>query len=236
MVFGSVRGYAAGFGLYEYSARGNALAGTTMARDATPGSMAMNPAQVARVPGLQIEAGVVVIAPDSTVTYNGEKQGVDRNYFVIPHTYMTWQINDKFSAGLGIFSRFGLGNSYPEDWAGAGSIYDVSVQSMSAQPTLAVNVTDWLSLGAGLEVMWFDIDLRNKIGLPALVPNPGQVDSKISGDNYAIGGTLGIHIHPLDWLSFGASYRTSVKQDIDALLCRRSPAQARQRTGRTFGG
>lgn len=177
--------------------------------------MAMNPAQVARVPGLQIEAGVVVIAPDATVTYNGEKQGIDRHYFVIPHTYMTWQITDKLSAGLGIFSRFGLGNSYPEDWAGADSIYDVNVQSMSAQPTLAVNVNKWLSLGVGLEVMWFDIDLRNKIGLPPLIPNPGQVDSKISGDNYAVGGTIGLHLHPLDWLSFGASYRTSMKQSVD---------------------
>lgn len=191
------------------------LGGTTMARDATPEAMAVNPAQVARVPGLQIEAGMTMIAPEADVTFRGETQSVDRNYFFIPHTYMTWQINDKFSVGLGIFSRFGLGNSYPEDWVGADNIYDISVQSMSAQPTIAANVTDWLSLGVGLEVMWFDIDLKNKIGLPPLVPNPGQVDSKISGDNYAIGGTFGIHIHPLDWLSIGASYRTFMKQDVD---------------------
>ena len=43
----------------------------------------------------------------------------------------------------------------------------------------------------------------------------GQVDSKIKGDNYAVGGTIGMHIHPLDWLSFGASYRTSMKHSID---------------------
>lgn len=110
---------AAGFGLYEFSARGNALAGTTMARDATPGSMAMNPAQVARVPGLQIEAGMTMITAGADVTYDGKTQSTDRQYFFIPNSYMTWQINEKFSVGLGIFSRFGLGNSYPEDWAGA---------------------------------------------------------------------------------------------------------------------
>ena len=129
---------------------------------------------------------------------------------------MTWQLNEKFSVGLGIFSRFGLGNSYPEDWAGADSIYKIGVQSMSAQPTLAVNVNEWLSLGVGLEVMWFDIDIRNKIPLGSFGPyNMGQVDSKIKGDNYAVGGTIGMHIHPLDWLSFGASYRTSMKHSID---------------------
>lgn len=209
---------AAGFGLYEFSARGNALAGTTMARDATPGSMAMNPAQVARVPGLQIEAGVTMITAGADVTYAGETQSADRHYFFIPHTYMTWQINEKFSAGLAVFSRFGLGNSYPEDWAGANTIYDINVQSMSAQPTLAVNVNDWLSLGVGLEIMWFDIDIRNKINLgpaPLYGFDMGRVDSKIKGDNYAIGGVIGMHIHPLDWLSIGVSYRTAVKQSID---------------------
>ena len=175
--------------------------------------MATNPAQVARVPGLQIEAGMTIITAGADVTFRGEKQSIDRHYFFLPHTYMTWQINDKLSAGLGIFSRFGLGNSYPEDWVGADNIYDINVQSMSAQPTIAANVTDWLSLGVGLEIMWFDIDLRNKIGLP--IPGAGQVDSKISGDNYAVGGTFGIHVHPLDWLSIGASYRTFMKQDID---------------------
>lgn len=100
---------AAGFGLYEFSARGNALAGTTMAREATPGSMAMNPAQVARVPGLQIEAGMTMITAGADVTYDGKTQHTDRQYFFIPHTYMTWEINEKFSAGLGVFSRFGLG-------------------------------------------------------------------------------------------------------------------------------
>ena len=216
MALGSSQALAAGFGLYEFSARGNALAGTTVARDATPGSMAMNPAQVARVPGLQIEAGLTMITAGADVTYDGHTQSTDRQYFFIPHTYMTWQLNEKFSVGLGIFSRFGLGNSYPEDWAGADSIYKIGVQSMSAQPTLAVNVNEWLSLGVGLEVMWFDIDIRNKIPLGSFGPyNMGQVDSKIKGDNYAVGGTIGMHIHPLDWLSFGASYRTSMKHSID---------------------
>ena len=217
-VFSYNEARAAGFGLYEFSARGNALAGTTIARDATPGSMAMNPAQVARVPGLQIEAGMTTITAGADVTYDGHSQSTDRQYFFVPHTYMTWQINEKFSAGLGIFSRFGLGNSYPEDWVGATSIYDISVQSMSAQPTLAVNVNDWLSLGVGLEIMWFDIDIKNKIALgpaPVFGFDMGQVDSKISGDNYAIGGTLGVHLHPLDWLSIGVSYRTNIKQDVD---------------------
>ena len=165
MALDNSQALAAGFGPSEFTTRGHAMAGTTVARDATPGSMAMNPAQVARVPGLQIEAGLTMITAGADVTYDGHTQSTDRQYFFIPHTYMTWQLNEKFSVGLGIFSRFGLGNSYPEDWAGADSIYKIGVQSMSAQPTLAVNVNEWLSLGVGLEVMWFDIDIRNKIPL-----------------------------------------------------------------------
>ena len=54
-IFSYQEARAAGFGLYEFSARGNALAGTTMARDATPGSMAMNPAKWPGCPAFRLK-------------------------------------------------------------------------------------------------------------------------------------------------------------------------------------
>jgi len=215
LAFGPGEARAAGFSLYEYSARGNALAGTTIAREATPASLAMNPAQVARVPGLQLEAGVTMITATADVTYAGESQNVIREYFFAPHSYLTWEINEKISAGLGIFSRFGLGSLYPEDWAGRFEIYRAAVKSASVQPTVAVNVTGWLSLGLGLEIIWLDIDIRNKIALNhPIAGSMGEVDSKLKGDNFAYGGVIGLHLHPRDWLSIGASYRNSITHSI----------------------
>ncbi len=200
---------AAGFGLYEFSARGNAMAGTTAARDATPGAMAMNPAQVARVPGIQVETGFTVITAGADVTYDNVDTHTDRQYFFVPHAYMTYELNEKFTLGVGLFSRFGLGNSYPKNWVGNTEIYDITLQTMSLQPTLGVNVNEWLSLGIGAEIMWLDLDMRNMVDTGV-----GKVRNKVSGDNYAAGFTLGAHVHPVDWLGFGVSYRSPITHNL----------------------
>ena len=56
--------YGAGFGLYEGSARGNALGGTLVGRADDPSAIYYNPAGITQLKGTQIEGG-------ATFTYSG---------------------------------------------------------------------------------------------------------------------------------------------------------------------
>lgn len=52
-----LQAWAAGYGVYEWSARGNALGGAMVARDADPSSVAYNPAAITDLEGAQIQMG-----------------------------------------------------------------------------------------------------------------------------------------------------------------------------------
>ena len=60
--------WAAGYGIYEWSARGNALGGAMVARDADPSAVAYNPAAITDLPGDQFQLGFTAVAPSAAAT------------------------------------------------------------------------------------------------------------------------------------------------------------------------
>mgnify|MGYP001355771541 FL=1 len=92
----------AGFGLYEGSARGNALGGLAGRAD-DPSALFFNPAGITQLEGSQIMGGLTLIAPmtDVQVTTPAGKvtTSTERNYWMPPHLYGTYQVNDSVWAG-----------------------------------------------------------------------------------------------------------------------------------------
>ena len=110
----------AGFGLYEFSARGNAMGGAVLAGDAEPASLALNPALITDLDGVQFQMGVTEITASAKVTYNQEGQSPDRVWWTLPTVYYTQQLFEDWYIGLGAFPRFGLSGHYPDrNWAGS---------------------------------------------------------------------------------------------------------------------
>ena len=132
---------AAGFALYEWSARGNALGGAMIAKADDASAIAWNPAGITQLEGTQTLAGVSLIAPsnDMTTSYNGidTKESTNKKVFVPPHAYITHQVNDSLWLGVGTFTRFGLGTSFDQNWSGRYSSYDTELNSFSVNPNLA---------------------------------------------------------------------------------------------------
>ena len=60
-------------------------------------------------------------------------------------------VSDNLWGGIGIFSRFGLGNSYPTNWPGRENLKYVSLKTVSLNPNLAFKINDNLSLAVGLD-------------------------------------------------------------------------------------
>jgi long-chain fatty acid transport protein len=161
---------AAGFAIYEWGARGQALSGTLVGRADDPSALAYNPAGMTQLEGIHTMAGVTAIAPSTKVTLTGGVAGpnpvttkTEDNIFLPPHAFLTWQLNDHYWLGLGIFSRFGLGNEYDPAWPGRYQVYDVALETLSVNPNLAIKLTDKLSGSIGLEGMWMSLAQKNKI-------------------------------------------------------------------------
>lgn len=210
-----------GFALYQGSARGNALEGTLVGRADDASAVFFNPAGITQLPGLQVESGATAFLPTVKVTtqFNGESQTtrmVD-NVWVTPNLYSTYQFSDTLWFGLGLFSQFGLGTEFDQNWPGRYNGYKGVVQSLTFNPNVAVKLSDHLSAAVGFDVIWFDLLLKQKIDLSGRY-NPGvttfDVDQTLKGESFGYGFNLALRYTPVEWLAVGLSYRSQVRESM----------------------
>ncbi len=217
MSAGSV--FAAGFALYEGSARGLVLgAGLTATAD-DASAVFYNPAGITQLKGVQTMVGFTAINPQINVTTTGvpgvgnASTGMESQWFFPPHAYVTIQHSDRLYSGYGLFTRFGLGTEFPQTWPGRYNSTKADVQSLEFNPNIAYKVTDTFSVAAGLSVMWFDVSLQRKLNTTAL--GVGDTNFELSGDAWSWGFNLAAHWKPTDWVSAGIAFRSRVEQDVD---------------------
>lgn len=111
---------AEGFALTEWSSRGLSLAGGMVGRADDPSAIAYNAAGITQLPGTHVMGGFAAIAPMGTIDLdldNGSHTSTTTkpHIWAAPHAYITHQLNDRFWLGLGLFSRFGLGNEFADN-------------------------------------------------------------------------------------------------------------------------
>ena len=234
--------FAAGFALYETGARGTSLGGAMVARADDPSALFFNPAGITQLTGIQTMLGVQMIAPRLDVKTTGQytvvgpnapplppyypaitgtqqtTTSLEDNEFWPPHAYLTYPVNDRWWLGLAVMSRFGLGVEFPTSWPGRFNSYNSRIVTSEVNPNIAYKVSDNFSVSAGVSMMYLDVKLQKKIN-PALYGlGAGEIDQKLTGDSYGYGYNFGLHYKPTDWISFGASYRSTVTQHVEGDL------------------
>ena len=151
--------YAAGFQLTEQSALalGRAYAGVGV--DGTDVSgMYYNPATMTLHPGTQVQLGAVGVG------LNLEYVGHDGNYKengrateeVLPHGYISHQINDTTWVGLALTIPYGLATEYDSNWKHQELGTDAKITVINFNPNFAWKATDTLSFGAGIALQYVD--------------------------------------------------------------------------------
>lgn len=203
----------AGFALYDWSARGNALGGAMTGRADDPSALAFNPAGITQIPGSSMMAGLTFIMPGGTLTeIGGDSVGMIDHTFIPPHFYYTRQLNDRLWFGVGLMTRFGLGTDFPPDWYGRYNSYYANIQSVSLNPNLAWKVNDRLSLSVGVEALWFEYGARRKV--PPSQQVPMETDFRLLGDDIGYGWNVGLHYKLDEATRIGLHYRSQVRLAI----------------------
>lgn len=204
---------AAGFAIYEWSARDFALGGATVGRADDPAALATNPAGITQLDGIQVMGGVMAIHPVMDVVANGVSETSDKDaWFFPPHFYATWKVNDRYSIGLGTFSRFGLGTKFDSNWEGKYSSYEALIESMSINPNVAVKVTDKLSAAFGVEAMYLNFSQKKKIQFGGGAFPDGDVHLEADGMGY--GFNMALHYQPCPYAKLGLSYRSPITMKV----------------------
>jgi len=206
-------GFGAGFALYEGSARGLALGGTLVGRADDPSALFYNPAGITQLPGLEAMVGDTLIFPGTHVIAGGQNTSTKSVTFYPPHGYLSYGLTDKVWVGFGMFSQFGLGTEYPENWPGRYNVYKAFIQSLTFNPNIAFKLNDKISMAVGLDIIWFDLDLRQALNLGVL--GLGTTNQILKGDSVGYGFNAALHYKACDWLALGVSYRSRATENVD---------------------
>ncbi|MDX9794702.1 MAG: hypothetical protein GX748_12510 [Lentisphaerae bacterium] len=216
--------HAAGFGLYEASARGNAMGGALVGDTGDASANYFNPANMTDLSGTHTLLGATAIHPTLDITANGEKNNLDSGWFAPPHAYVTHQLTDDWFLGFGLYTEFGLGTKYDSDWNLKWSSTETTLETMTLNPNVAYKVNDRLSLAAGLRMMYLDFDHRktpfdnDTIGAlpPPFPPLPviGSMSTRVKGDSWGTGYNLGVSYKITDTLDAGFVYRSRVRHTV----------------------
>ncbi len=206
---------AGGFALREQSAggMGGAFAGVAAGAGGLS-AMFWNPATLTNHPGVQTSAVLSGLLPYANITPDASKSaalvaitttsaetGDIGQDALLPAGYASWQVMDKLWVGLSVNTPYGLVTRNPV--ASTGSVYGLTSKaaSIDVAPTIAYQVTDWLSVGAGVRIMNFKVRLTSAVGA-------------LEGDDTAYGFTGGVTLKPWKGGEIGLGYRSSVSPKL----------------------
>lgn len=207
--------WAEGFTMTEWSARGLGLAGGMVGRADDPSALAYNAAGITQLPGTQVMGGITLVSPYGSIEADNYG-GTSHTTHVKPatwtpfHGYITHQMNDNVWLGFGMFSRFGLGNSYSGDWFGKNNVFDVGLQTVSAVPTVAYKINDIFSVAVGVEFMYLSMYEGLKVPMGPL----GENQMNLDGNSLGVGLHAGLHARFNDQWSAGLAYKSQVTQNV----------------------
>jgi long-chain fatty acid transport protein len=139
----------------------------------------------------------------------------ESNWWIPPQFFATYKVNDRYSIGLGVFSRYGLGTEFSSDWPGRYNAYEGVIQAVSVNPNLAVRLSDSFSVAVGVEAMYFDFLYRKKVPTTPIVgQDVGDIDAKLHADDVGYGFNVGLQYRPCKYAKLGLMYRSQVQMKL----------------------
>jgi long-chain fatty acid transport protein len=203
---------ASGFLIYDLSGEAIGRASAVSADVTEPAANWFNPAALAYMDRVSASAGGVFVSARSHFTQQGSgaKTSSDRGNFVLPALFAAGKISDRVALGMGVYSAFGIGVSWPRDWIGREGAISASLVTLAFNPNVAVRLSPRWSVAVGFDALRSTVDFQN--GLPAIV----------GGDVRLVGGTWGFGANAAalyrivpERLHVALTYRSRVKFDYD---------------------
>ncbi len=139
------------------------MAGAFAAKADDPTAIFYNPAGIGKLEGTQFSVGFSLIPPESTMEDPyGQEWETEDQMFLVPNLYLTHQLDEKWSLGLGVFAPYGLGMDWSKekDWIYRYLVREVTIESIYVSPVVSYNLNENWSVAAG--AMWVKSDVEYK--------------------------------------------------------------------------
>jgi len=210
--------FAAGFSLYEASAKTTALGGAVVGKAVDASANFHNPATLTDLTNITVTLGFVTEHPRGRIKVDGgASETMDPGFFILPSAQLVIPLPWDFSFGLGAMPEYGLGTAYSDSWTLNNNSIDTTVISYTVNPNLAYRITDKWSVGGGLRFLYFDFDQHS---MPSYNDNPGiRLNNHLNGHNAMrdLGWQVGTKYDLFDNFSLGLVYKSRTVTRVEGV-------------------
>lgn len=158
-------------------------------------------------------AGATLLSSDvkfQNKTYNWKNE--TKNTGTPIYFYGNYQVNDRLSVGLAIYTPYGSAVKWGQDWEGSHLVNNIDLKSFYFQPTVSYLITDNISVGAGLIYVNGSVNFNRNL-TRSMTDDSGLNRSDVTVDAkgvHAWGYNLGVTAKLDDRVTFGVNYRSQI--------------------------
>ncbi len=149
-------------------------------------------------------------APEPTATTAAADNPLGTPFSV----YAAYNVSEKLTVGLGVYTPFGSTVNWGEDWNGRFALSQLSLEAVFIQPTLSYQITEKLGIGAGLTIATGSVNLQRVLPLQNQDGTEGEIELD-GGAKTGFGFNAGIYFEPTEQFSLGLSYRSQVDLSVE---------------------
>lgn len=203
---------AGGYQLNDYSVTGlgRSYAGQGIMGD-DYSAIAFNPAGMTLMKRSGIQTGL------SFVNLNADVESIDSRYanqhrkmdfwVPIPQFFAQYNLNDKWSLGMGVYAPFGLKTDYDADWFASDTAILSKLDIIDINASIAYKLTDKWSIGASAIARYIYGHMTNTLSL-------GGGTSDFELDGWTKTAQFGVMYEPTENTRFGLAYRLRSTQQV----------------------
>jgi len=212
-------GFAAGFGLYEMSAKAMGMGGHVFGKAADASGNYYSPATISGLTGTVVTVGTSILHPVLDTYVDGENtHKMNPGYFCVPNAFITQELPWGLTAGLGFYADYGLGSHYHASWPLAYDSQKSNFEGYTVNPNISYRITDKWSVAGGVRLTHAHFEQHRVIptDLRALGMGVQRARVKFDVDNDVdVGYVLGTVYEVTDTFSLGAVWRSNVRLDLE---------------------
>ena len=155
--------------------------------------------------GFSIAVGNVQFDPAPSSPSGTTSGGNQAGFAPVASLSYAHRVSDRVRAGLSFYSVSGSILDPSNSWAGRFQMSEIALLTISISPTIAFEVTDWLSIGGGPIATYGALNWELRVDFPLGDENQLRLEEF---DDWQAAGRVGVHLRPTDALSFGLYYNS----------------------------
>ncbi|HVB03712.1 MAG TPA: outer membrane protein transport protein [Chitinophagaceae bacterium] len=174
-----------------------------------------NPGGLSFLKSSNVTAGASVLIPSTEFVENGTNTA----YYTQPQiftpfsVYANFRINSRFAAGIGTYTPYGSGLTWPDNWSGRFILHKIQLQTFYIQPTISYKITDHIGIGIGAIYALGNVQLSKDI--PVRNQQSNYPRGTLTGSGIGFGYSAGLFVKPNRSFSFGLAYHSSIKLQVN---------------------